>query len=136
MTMTKKQRRARGLDRATATPSPKPGRLPWKARDVLRYFEDGSSELLRWAVVDADGREIIEDFDSEELRNHVVAAVNLHRSVFGELLDPKIAYLDPMSILQDAVEILSVVLEEREEDRGKDPVLRDLVKRVTKAVAK
>lgn len=128
MTMTNKQKRARGLDRPA--PPPPAGALPWKGRDVLRIMSDGSSELLRSAIVDAKGNELVHDVYSEAHRDRIVAAVNLHRSA-GGTLGAREAYLDPLSILQDAIEILPVVLEEREEAVGeKDPVLRDLVKRV------
>jgi hypothetical protein len=133
MTLTNKQRRARGLDQVAPLPV---GRLPWKARDILRQHSDGSSELLRWAIDDADGNEMVSDFEREDLRDQVIKAVNLMRSAGKAPLKPAEGYLDPMSILSDAVEILLVVLEDREEAIGdKDEVLRDLIKRVKKVVA-
>jgi len=132
MTMTKKQRRASGLNRPA--PLPPAGTLPWKARDILRIMPDGSSELARSAIVDAKGNEIVHDVYSEAHRDRIVAAVNLHRSAGGRL-GPKEAYLDPMSILEDSLDILPVVLETYEEANGeKDPVFRDLIKRVKLAM--
>lgn len=109
------------------------GRLPWKKHDVVRRFEDGHTELLRWAILDANNQEVAIDFSSEEARDRAVAAVNLHRSAADTQISPKEAYLDPMSILRDAREILATVLEDREELYGRDPILRDLVRRVRKA---
>lgn len=46
------------------------------------------------------------------------------------------AYLDPMSILRDAAEILDVLLEDREQVIGEEcEVTRDLIKRVKGAIA-
>jgi hypothetical protein len=131
--MTKQQRRARGLDHP-APPSPA-GRLPWKARDVMRQHEDGSTELLRWSIIDADGNEIIADFEREDLRTQVLNSVNLLRSAGATPLTADEAYREPMSILRDAVEILPVALVSRERDiDDKDGILRDLIKRIKKVV--
>lgn len=107
------------------------GALPWRARDTERRMADGSTELLRWSVVDAHGNEMIADMPDAEQRQRVIAAVNALPSAIGRPLPPDVDYLDPMSILLAARDILPVALEAREEAIGeKDDVLRDLIRRV------
>lgn len=111
------------------------GAIPWKARDVLRRADDGSTELVRAAIIDAEGNEVVLDVFNERERDRIVNAVNFAKSAAGDL-DPGECYLDPFSILLDAADILPTVLSERERDIGeKDEVLRDLVKRI-KAIVK
>lgn len=128
MTKTKKQKAAHGIGRPAVI---QPGALPWRGKDIVRHMPDGSTELLRWSVVDANGNEVIADMPEAALRDRVVEAVNLHRSAGGRHLSASESYLDPMSILHDARDILPHAARMIEEVQGeKDEVLRDLVKRV------
>lgn len=58
---------------------------PWKGRNVYRSNDDGSTELLRHAVVDARGAEVIYDVRNEIARDAIVRAVNAHDDMLAAL---------------------------------------------------
>lgn len=58
---------------------------PWSASDVCRRHDDGSTEVIRHAIRDARGQEVVTDVETVETRDLIVRAVNTHEEMLEAL---------------------------------------------------
>lgn len=60
-------------------------RTPWSASDVCRRHDDGSTEVIRHAIRDARGQEVVTDVETAEARDLIVRTVNTHDEMLEAL---------------------------------------------------
>lgn len=91
----------------------------WRVREVTKFHRDDEHTTLEALEIWSGDNLVCGDVDTEEHARHIALTPTM------------------LAILQDSVEIIAVARESREEMIGeKDDVLRDLERRIRKAVAK
>lgn len=75
---------------------------PWTASDICRRNDDGSTEVLRHAIRDAKGNEVVSDVGTADARDLIVCSVNARDDMLAAMKEAEDKLLWAKAVLDDA----------------------------------